>query len=89
MSVRNVDREGKAYGECETKEVYVKWASDQRRIAQLAHEANLYNGSLKSLQGKVVPHCYGFFTDHTDSPSLCLLVLERCTGTYPVENDEV
>ena len=89
VRIRSVDQNGKPYGDSKTKEVYVKWAGDSERLSKLAHEAGLYCNDLKSLQGSVVPRCHGFFTDSVKDPKFGILVLEMCSGTYPVEADEL
>ena len=69
-------------------DVYVKWTTNPKRLAQLAHEASLYTGELYSLQGSVVPRFYGHFTDNAVNPTFCCLLLEYCSGAFPDDVEE-
>lgn len=84
-----VDSDGKAFGKMETVDVYVKWAGDAHQLSLLTHEVDMYQNDLKKLQGKAVPRCYGFFTDSATDPKLGFLILEKCSGTFPVDADEL
>ncbi|KAI0652301.1 hypothetical protein C8Q79DRAFT_1005511 [Trametes meyenii] len=58
--------------------VAVKWMHGQRAISKLRHEAEMYTGPLKHLQGKAVPIFYGFFTGNVDGIDVGCIVLEWC-----------
>jgi hypothetical protein len=81
--------DGTGYGDSTTRDVYVKWASDPKRMSLLAHEVGLYLNELKPLQGSVVPKFLGYFTDSVKNPKFGLMVLELCEGEPPACAEEL
>ena len=69
-------------------DVYVKWTTNPKRLAQLTHEASFYTGELHPLQGSVVPRFYGHFTDDAVNPTFGCLLLEYCSGAFPDDVEE-
>ncbi|KAH9897974.1 hypothetical protein C8Q73DRAFT_640768 [Cubamyces lactineus] len=52
----------------------------ERMIDQLRHEAEMYMGPLRGLQGQVVPVFYGFFTGTIEGVHIGCIVMEWCPG---------
>ncbi|KAI0778626.1 hypothetical protein BD413DRAFT_465812 [Trametes elegans] len=50
----------------------------RRAIDALRHEAGMYTGPLRALQGKIVPLFYGFFSGVVDGVEIGVLILEWC-----------
>ncbi|KAK7695331.1 hypothetical protein QCA50_002522 [Cerrena zonata] len=70
-------------GHKETRAVALKWATGQDGLHRLSYEYLLYQEYLKSLQGTLVPTCFGLFSGESNNNTIfTCLVLEWCgSGT--------
>lgn len=85
LSERQALPNSREFGRSTIRDVYAKWATEDEEIKLLAHEASLYSGKLKPLQGDVVPNFFGLFVDRANNPTFAVLVLELCQGSFPVD----
>lgn len=67
-----------------TDVVAVKVARGKEEVEEMEREVGFYESQLKSLQGTVVPKCYGFYTAKVQGTPIGCLLLEYCSGP-PVE----
>lgn len=83
MDIMGTDKKGARDILTRGADVFIKWASDNARIAKLLHEARLYTKELAGLQGTVVPRLVGTFSDRKENPKFVCLILEHLSGTIP------
>lgn len=63
--------------------VAIKWGRGNPNLQTLAHELHLYDGDMKSLQGTVVPRCFGLYVGFIEGQEIGCLILEWCGGETP------
>lgn len=69
-----------------TETIIIKSALGPDEMLLLTREAEFYSNELRSLQGTVVPKCFGFFRGKVDGVDFGCLLLEYCSGRAPVWN---
>ncbi|KAI0076807.1 hypothetical protein K474DRAFT_1597267 [Panus rudis PR-1116 ss-1] len=70
-------------------QVAIKWARGRESIRTLEQEYEVYEETLKPLQGSVVPICYGLFAGRVEGEYVACLVLEWCGGVRKVDDIEL
>ncbi|KAJ8084558.1 hypothetical protein AAF712_004304 [Marasmius tenuissimus] len=68
-------------GQETNRTVALKIARGQDQVRMLYHEAQVYQGELKPLQGTVVPKYHGSFMTRIDGTEVAVMVLEYCGNT--------
>ncbi len=80
---------GRAISGAVPTQVAVKWARGMDNILVLAHELTCYKEVLQSLQGIVIPYCYGCYVGYVEGLEVGCLVLEWCAGSGPLDPTEI